>query len=132
MTNPPHVVVAGTRRTWSREQKRAILAEADDPATTASAVARRHGLHSSLLFRWRRAALAERQALQPAPGASAPPAFVPLALPAPAANETEAETKARTGSGVIEIELAGGHRLRVEAGADVTLLQGVIAALTGR
>ena len=128
MTNPPHVVVAGTRRTWSREQKRAILAEADDPATTASAVARRHGLHSSLLFRWRRAALAERQASRPAPSAAAPPAFIPLALPAPAATAS----KARTGSGVIEIELAGGHRLRAEAGADLTLLQGVIAALTGR
>ena len=50
MTNPP-IIVAGTRRSWSPEQKRAILAEADDPATTASVVARRHGLHSSLLFR---------------------------------------------------------------------------------
>ncbi len=47
MTNSPHVVVAGTRRVWSPEQKRAILAEADDPATTASEVARRHGLHSA-------------------------------------------------------------------------------------
>ena len=119
MTNP-HIIVAGTRRSWSPEQKRAILAEADDPATTASALARRHGLHSSLLFRWRRAVLAEQQARTP----SAPPAFVPLALPAPAERPA--------GSGVVEIELAGGHRLRAEAGADLTLLQGVIAALLGR
>ena len=128
MTNPPHVVVAGTRRSWSREQKRAILVEADDPTTTASAVARRHGLHSSLLFRWRRAALTERQATRPAPKASPQPAFIPLALPAPAVTTVEAAN----GSGVIEIELAGGHRLRAEAGADLTLLQGVIAALLGR
>ncbi|QRE73428.1 transposase [Methylobacterium aquaticum] len=39
-----------TRRIRSPEQKRAILAEADDPGTTASEVHRRHGLHSSLLF----------------------------------------------------------------------------------
>lgn len=123
MTNP-HIVVAGTRRSWSPEQKRAILAEADDPATTASAVARRHGLHSSLLFRWRRAVLAEQQARPTA----APPVFVPLALPPPAAAAAERPT----GSGVIEIDLAGGHRLRAEAGADLTLLQGVIAALLGR
>ena len=120
----PHVVVAGTRRSWSPEQKRAILAEAEDPATTASAVARRHGLHSSLLFRWRRAVLAEQQART----ASAPPAFVPLALPPPAAAVAERPA----GSGVVEIELAGGHRLRAEAGADLALLQSVIAALLGR
>ncbi|MDP4027184.1 transposase [Methylobacterium sp. NEAU 140] len=94
----PHIVVAGTRRNWSPEQKRAILAEADDPATTASAIARRHGLHSSLLFRWRRAVLAEQQAR----ATSAPPAFVPLALPSPAAAAAERPA----GSGVVEIELA--------------------------
>lgn len=124
MTHPPHIVVASTRRTWSPEQKQAILAEADDPATTASAVARRHGLHASLLFRWRRAVSVERQART----ASARPTFVPLALPPPAAADVERPA----GSGVIAIELAGGHRLRAEAGADLTLLQGAIAALLGR
>ena len=123
MTNP-HIIVASTRRSWLPEQKRAILAEADDPATTASAVACRHGLHSSLLFRWRRAVLAEQQARTP----SAPPTFVPLALPLPAIAAAERPA----GSGVVEIELAGGHRLRAEAGADLTLLQDVIAALLHR
>jgi transposase-like protein len=63
--NPPHVVVAGTRRAWSAEEKRAILEEAPDTTTSVSAVARRHGLHASLLFRWLRDA---RDAdLRPAP-----------------------------------------------------------------
>lgn len=124
MTNAPHIVVAGTRRTWSPEQKRAILAEADDPTTTASEVARRHGLHSSLLFRWRRALRAEASA----PKAGFHPSFIPLALPAPPSTVREEPSR----SGAIEIELAGGHRLRAEAGADVALLQGVIAALLGR
>ena len=124
MTNSPHVVVAGTRRVWSLEQKRAILAEADDPATTASEVARRHGLHSSLLFRWRRALLAEQQAS----AAAAPPTFIPLALPPPA----PATTEVPAGSGLIEIELSDGHRVRAAAGADLTLLQGAIVALLGR
>ena len=52
MANPSHIVVASTRRHWSGAEKQAILAEAADPATTISAVARKHGLHSSLLFRW--------------------------------------------------------------------------------
>jgi len=124
MTNTPHIVVAGTRRTWSPEQKRAILAEAEDPATTASAVARRHGLHSSLLFHWRRALRAEASA----PTMASRPSFVPLALPAPQPSVRDEPSR----PGAIEIELAGGHRLRAEAGADVALLQGVIVALLGR
>ncbi|NEU14894.1 transposase [Methylobacterium sp. BTF04] len=124
MTSTPHVVVAGTRRTWSPEQKRAILTEADDPTTTASEVARRHGLHSSLLFRWRRALRAGVSALE----TSSRPSFVPLALPAPPSAIREEPNR----PGAIEIELAGGHRLRAEAGAEVALLQGVIAMLLGR
>lgn len=124
MTNAPHIVVAGTRRTWSSEQKRAILAETEDPTTTASEVARRHGLHASLLFRWRRALRAEAFA----PTARSHPSYIPLALPAPPSRVQEEPPR----RGAIEIELAGGHRLRAEAGAEIALLQGVIAALLGR
>lgn len=124
MANPSHVVIAGTRRAWSREEKQAILAELEEPGATVSAVARRHGLHSSLLFRWRRALSAERRAAAIPPR----PTFVPLALPAPAGPAPEPQARA----GAIEIELAGGHRLRAEPGADGTLLQTVIAALLGR
>src|SRR3712207_9069887 len=43
----------GRRRRWSLEDKARIVAESLDPATTASAVARRYGLHASQLFTWR-------------------------------------------------------------------------------
>src|SRR3954452_2097193 len=43
----------GRRRRWTSEEKARIVAESLDPATTASAVARRHGLHASQLFTWR-------------------------------------------------------------------------------
>ena len=121
--NPRHVVVANTRRSWSAEEKRAILAEARDTPTSVSAVARRHGLHASLLFRWRRDALEEEQAPARPPG----PTFVPLALPAPTVAPVPEPT-----AGAIEIALAGGHRIRVERGADPALLGSVIAALVGR
>jgi transposase len=117
-------LIASTRRSWSREQKRAILAETGEPGTTISEVARRHGVQPSLLFRWRRDILdQERAASQPLQ-----PAFVPLLLPSPT-NATPAE---RTASSIIEIELAGGHRLRADASVDVTLLCRVIEALVGR
>jgi transposase len=43
----------GRRRRWTDEDKARIVAESLDPATTASAVARRYGLHVSQLFVWR-------------------------------------------------------------------------------
>jgi transposase len=85
------------------------------------AVARRHGLHPSLLFRWRReageAAVVEKE-----------PAFIPLALPGPASPPAPE----RAAAGLIEIELAGGHRVRAGAGVDGTVLRGVIEALVQR
>ncbi len=121
VTNATHVMVASTRRSWSREQKQAILAETRDSATTISAVARRHGVQPSLLFRWRRDALDEQRAAALPPQ----PAFVPLSLPNPASCD-------RTPTGVIEIELAGGHRLRADASVDVAVLRSVIEALVAR
>ena len=56
------------------------------------------------------------------------PRFVPLALPAPQPPFRHEPPH----SGAIEIELAGGYWLRAEAGADVVLLQGVIAVLLSR
>jgi transposase len=46
-------MIASTRRRWRREQKLGILAEVDAPGGSVSEVARRHALHTSLLFRWR-------------------------------------------------------------------------------
>lgn len=109
MTNPPHITMS-TRRIWSTAEKRAIVAETQAPGGTVSVVARRHNLHSSLLFRWRRDVLARELAL---PSPADPPASLPKA-------------------GTIEIELAGGHRLRAEGTVDAAVLRGVIEALVGR
>lgn len=124
MSNPTHVVIAGTRRAWTREQKQAILAEAKNTSTTVSAVARRHGLTPNLVFRWRREAFdAERAAALPPQ-----PAFVPLSLPGPVSTDS----CERTQFGMIEIELATGHRLRADASVDIGLLRTLIEALVGR
>lgn len=117
-------MVASTRRAWSREQKRSIVAETLRAGTTVSEVARRHGVYPSLLFRWRRDLLEEdRAARQPRQ-----PAFVPLLLPGPA-NAVAGE---RATAAAIEIEIAGGHRLRADASVDAALLRSVIEALVGR
>ena len=62
----------GRRRRWSDEDKARIVAESLDPATTSSAVARRHGLQASQLFVWRQQFAA--------PAAREAPAFVPVVV----------------------------------------------------
>jgi transposase len=57
---------AGRRRRFSPEDKRVLVEEALGTGTSISAVARRYGLSSSLLFRWRR--LVEQGELE-SPGA---------------------------------------------------------------
>ena len=47
---------AGRRRSWSGEEKAAIIAESYDAGETVCAVARRHGLTPQQLFAWRRLA----------------------------------------------------------------------------
>jgi transposase len=116
-------VVAETRRRWSDVEKQALLAEAAEGSV--SAVARKHGVAASLLFRWRAAkAVGKKSVGNPAP------AFVPVMLPAP--SPSAAVSSPSTDRGLVEIELAGGRRLRVSGPVDVATLKQVIAALEGR
>ena len=119
-------VVAETRRRWSEAEKRAIVEEASGACTNVSAVARRHGMKPSLLFRWKRDIGTAGAELA---------AFVPLAVTAPepmslAGSVADAEP---AGPGVsrsdIEIELANGRRVRVGTKADLTALRRIITIL---
>ncbi len=115
-------VVAETRRKWSAAERRQIVAETE--AASVSSVARKHGAATSLVFRWRREAglAGKKSTRKPAT------AFVPVALPA----LTHAAPAPGIDRGVIEIELAGGRRLRVSGPVETEALRRVIAVLEGR
>ncbi|MGH3102104.1 MAG: IS66-like element accessory protein TnpA, partial [Thermoleophilia bacterium] len=108
----------GRRRRWSDEEKARIVAESLDPAATASAVARRYGLHVSQLFTW-------RQQLQRSAGSSVAaiggPAFVPVLLAEDGAPPVEA-------AGRMEIAL-GPAVVRVGADVDAAALRRVLEAV---
>lgn len=53
LTAPAAEAASPTRRRFSIEEKRAIVLESEAPGETVSAVARRHGIVASMLFRWR-------------------------------------------------------------------------------
>jgi transposase len=126
------------RRRFSVEQKLAVLAEAMAPGANISAVARRHGLLSAQVFKWRR--LAELGVIG-VPGASELPSFVAVeitrdvpSLPAPVLEKPAALSGAprrrqRKKAGLIEIELESGRRVRVDRDVDAAALERVLDVL---
>jgi transposase len=123
-TSPRFEVIASRRRRWRREQKLAILAEVDAPGGSVSEVARRHALHTSLLFRWRR----ELTKRRPSAPASPVQSFVPVRLPPPSRPAPPASAR----SGSIEIVLASGRTLRVGTDVDTDALVRIVEALEAR
>ena len=109
------VITGVGRRRWTDEEKARIVAESLDPATTASAVARRYGLHVSQLFTWRQqlAASAARDA----------PGFVPVLV-------TDEGTAPAEPGARIEIAL-GFVVVRVGADVDAAALRRVLEAVRG-
>ncbi len=139
------------RRRFSLEQKLAVLTEAAAPGAVISVVARRHGLLPAQVFKWRRLAAL---GVIDIPGASELPSFVAVEVAEDAAaNGTTEPVAAGTGceapaagmlatippampgqgrSGVIEIELGAGRRVRVAGDFDAEALRRVLDVLDRR
>jgi transposase len=117
-------VVAETRRRWSREEKLALVSETE--STSVSAIARKHGIAPSLVFRWRRELKASESAVARESGFA--PVSVGVVPALPPARSLIADARAED-LGVIEIVLAGGRLVRVGRDVDVGALKRVLAAL---
>ncbi len=112
--------MAGRRRSWSLEEKLAIVAEAEG-CQNMTALARRHDIRTSQLYTWRRELRYAMQAAR-AGKASSEPLFVPVV----------ADSSGRATQGLndvaIEIEIEGAvARIFRTAGAD--LVAAVVQAL---
>jgi transposase len=105
------------RRRWSRVEKERIVAASMEAGAVASEVARVAGIHCSQLFRWRRQ-LCER--------AAAAPGFAAVTI-ADEAGRGRAPTLSAA-SGLIEVEFAGGARLRLSGSVDATAARGLVVA----
>src|SRR5687767_2202549 len=104
----------GRRRRWTDEEKAQIVAESLDPVTTASAVARRYGLHASQLFTWRQQLQRRASSAEPIGG----PGFVPVLL-------AEDDAAPAAPGGRMEIAL-GSVVVRVGADVDAAALRRVL------
>ena len=92
------------------------MAESYRSGESASAVARRHGVHTSVLFRWRR-----RYRTPADTGAG----FVPVVVEAP-------EPSSAAASGRMEIVLGDDVRVVVDATVHAPALARVLAVVSGR
>jgi len=124
------------RRRWSEEEKLQVVEEACRPGYSVSQVARQRGINPSQLFTWRRQARAKGLISDARSGPSVAPAltFTPVKVvdQRSAVREDVRPARQRSrvrGSAIIEIELKGGERMRVEVPADAGLVADIVAAL---
>jgi transposase len=116
------VVETGRRRRWSEDEKLRIVAESLSGPWLVSATARRYGISPSLLYTWRRAFRAERIGTE----GSAPGFVAAMIVP---------ETRPGAGTaptGRMEIVIAQGRRIIVDAGVDAAALARVVEVLDRR
>ncbi|TXM78373.1 transposase [Methylobacterium sp. WL69] len=129
---------AERRRRWSFEDKVRIVEDSYEAGVSVCSVARRHGIAQGLLFTWRRQARQGRLG-----GDDQAPVFVPVAItpePSPAVPALQLDDpgvqaqprRARRKTGIMEIDLGGGRRLKVDRDVDAAALRRVLDALEGR
>ena len=112
-----------TRRKWSPAEKAAFLAEVDEGGRV-TLVARQHRISESLLYNWR----AARKAAVAAANGIEPPEFLQLGV----VGQTSADrpiSSTISGAGMIEVNLPGGVRFRVDASVSEKALARVLRAM---
>ena len=99
------------RRQWSVAEKRQIVAEANQPGTNKTAVARRHGISDSQLYTWRKVL-----------GNKTHARFLPVIT-----DEASSDNKDGSSSS-IDIVLSSGHRLIVSGAVDPSRVERLLRA----
>jgi transposase len=122
---------AERRRSWTLEQKRAIVSESLGPELTPTEVARKHGLSTGQIYTWRNQLLSI--------GGSTPlqaPQFASVELTTAAMSSNQVSSPSSPApapaAGLIEIVMPGGVVVRVDADVDGRALRRVLGALSER
>jgi transposase len=117
-----------TKRLWTVEEKRSICLQTTAPRVSVAHVARRYALNANLIFKWLR---------DPrfAPDRDAVPVgdacFLPVEIvKGPVSDDAPSSIAARDPGGTIEIDVAGGHRVRITGSYDPEALARLIRGLS--
>ena len=113
-----------TRRLWTDEEKRSICLQTTAPGVSVAQVALRYAVNANLIFKWLRD---PKYRLKPGAGSEeASLRFLPVEIVA----EARTLATAPVADSCIEIELAGGQRMRISGGYDPEALVRLIRGLT--
>ena len=107
------------RRVWSDDEKRMICGQTRVTGVSVSQVARRYDVNANLVFAW----------LRDPRFADVGAADVARFLPVDIVAEAKAPRAGPVADSCIEIELAGGHRMRINGGYDPEALARLIRGL---
>ena len=118
-----------TKRLWTVEEKRSICLQSMAPGVSVAQVARRYALNANVIFKWLRDA---RFAPDPDTAPAEGPCFLPVeVINHPVREDAPASGDARHPGGTIEIDVAGGHRMRISGRYDPEALARLIRGLSG-
>jgi transposase len=118
------------RRQWTAEDKRRIVREAERPGAVRQQVAQRHGVHVSVLNRWRtELRVGASGAKKAVSAARLMPVRVRKSRPSRAASRPVHATMAVTAGDIIEVAFPAGQRVSVRGVVDGALLRTVLQEL---
>ena len=122
-------VARRTKRLWTDEEKRTICFQTTAPGVSVAQVARRYAVNANLIFKWLRDA---RFAPAPLAGGCSPEGvqFLPVEIVQDVRAAPAVPDAPVAGRGLIEIELAGGHRMRITGRYDPEALARLIRGLS--
>ena len=107
-----------TRRRWSRDEKRRIVAQTLIPGVSVSEVARRYDANTNLVFTWRR-----DPRFRPGVEEEPAPSFLPVeVVSSPVRDAVAAPT-------TVDVALCNGHRVSVTGSFDVEALCRLVRGL---
>ena len=120
-----------TKRLWTDEEKRSICFQTTASGVSVAQVARRYAMNANMIFKWLRDPryTANPEAVEDL--SSDPPCFLPVEIvDQPRNDDTSSTIDPVPAQNAIEIDIAGGHRLRIIGSYDPEALARLIRGLS--
>lgn len=120
-------VARRTKWLWTDEEKRSICLQTTAPGVSVAQVARRYAANANMVFKW----LRDPRYAPETTAVAATPAFLPVEIIDHVRKDDLVVTSEPTRpQELIEVELAGGHRMRITGSYDPEALARLIRGLT--
>ena len=119
------------KRFWSDEEKVSICAQTCASGVSVAQVARRYAMNTNLIHKWLRDPkfAPDREIVEEEVAET--PCFLPVEIvDRPQTKDTAPTTDAKSAQSAIEIDIAGGHRLRIVGSYDPEALARLIRGLS--